>query len=203
MALPDNDNNSSILVEYIGGQNRSLYLTCKPSQFLIPSLRVFIKQYFRVPLLGKISMNTFTKAEKSLKNGDASLEMIIDLFQEQDITSSLKSVVVPDISNKIPEHRNVMEYLSSVVAHKESTSNPKGLLSLNDYITLNNIELSEYSDEKMTMRRLSEHETIKNVMLKGPVLPLLNILSGITESSHISKIDIMQRPKYFYLSMSH
>ena len=148
-------------------------------------------------------MNTFTKAEKSLKNGDASLEMIIDLFQEQDITSSLKSVVVPDIANKIPEHRNVMEYLSSVVVHKESTSNPKGLLSLNDYITLNNIELSEYSDEKMTIRRLSEHETIKNVMLKGPVLPLLNILSGITESSHISKIDIMQRPKYFYLSMSH
>lgn len=45
-------------------------------------------------------MNTFSKAEKSLKNGDASLELLIDLFQEKDIASSLTSVIVPDVSNK-------------------------------------------------------------------------------------------------------
>ncbi len=145
-------------------------------------------------------MNTFSKAEKSLKNGDASLELLIDLFQEKDIASSLTSVIVPDVSNKIPDQQNVMEYLSSVVAHKESTSSTKGFLSLNDYIALNNIEMSEYSDEKVTTRRLSEHETVKNVMLKGPALPLLNILSAVTDSSSISKVDIMQRPNYFYLS---
>lgn len=199
-ALPDDDNSTSIIVEYIGGQNRSLYLICKPSQFLVPSLRLYIKQYFRVPLLGKISMNALSKAEKLLKNGDDVLELLVDLFQEEDITAALSSEMVSDVPKEVPDKRSVREYLTSVIAHKESVSTTKGLLSLTNYLSINHIELFQYSDEQVTSRRLSEHDTVKNMLLKGPVLPILNILSAITNSSSISKIDVMQRPRYFYLS---